>query len=55
MLKSVDLVVYVSKCEQAKIKLNVISCTERQAAEACEWLKAAGFPQYVQLYESKKR
>lgn len=25
--------------------------TEIEAKEACDWLKAAGFPQYAQLYE----
>lgn len=27
--------------------------TEIEAKEACDWLKAAGFPQYAQLYEGK--
>lgn len=25
--------------------------SELEAKEACEWLRAAGFPQYAQLYE----
>ena len=28
-------------------------CTEIEARDACYWLLAAGFPQYVQLYEGK--
>ncbi|GAA6083919.1 rho GTPase-activating protein 7 isoform X4 [Tachysurus ichikawai] len=27
--------------------------TEIEAKEACTWLRAAGFPQYAQLYEGK--
>ncbi|XP_016133468.1 stAR-related lipid transfer protein 13-like [Sinocyclocheilus grahami] len=27
---------------------------EIEAKEACDWLRAAGFPQYAQLYEGKK-
>lgn len=27
--------------------------TELEAKEACDWLRAAGFPQYAQLYEGK--
>jgi hypothetical protein len=26
---------------------------EIEAAEACKWLRAAGFPQYAQMYEGK--
>lgn len=26
-------------------------CAEKDAADACVWLRAAGFPQYVQMYE----
>lgn len=26
---------------------------ELEAKEACDWLRAAGFPQYAQLYEGK--
>ena len=29
--------------------------TEKEAKDACVWLKAAGFPQYVQMYEGKIR
>lgn len=25
--------------------------SEREAKESCAWLRAAGFPQYAQLYE----
>jgi len=28
-----------------------LSLTEIEAKEACTWLRAAGFPQYAQLYE----
>lgn len=28
---------------------------EIEAKEACTWLRAAGFPQYAQLYEGKER
>lgn len=31
----------------------VIRITEIEAAEACKWLRAAGFPQYAQMYEGK--
>ena len=27
--------------------------SEIEAKEACDWLRAAGFPQYAQLYEGK--
>lgn len=27
---------------------------EIEAAEACKWLRAAGFPQYAQMYEGKQ-
>lgn len=30
---------------------NMTLFTEIEAKEACDWLKAAGFPQYAQLYE----
>ncbi len=29
--------------------------TEVEAREACRWLKAAGFPQYVQMYAGEYR
>lgn len=29
--------------------------TEIEAKEACDWLRAAGFPQYAQLYEGNTR
>lgn len=28
--------------------------TEIEAKEACDWLRAAGFPQYAQLFEGNK-
>lgn len=27
--------------------------SEIEAKEACDWLRAAGFPQYAQLYEGR--
>lgn len=30
-----------------------LSLTEIEAKEACTWLRAAGFPQYAQLYEGR--
>jgi len=27
---------------------------EIEAKEACDWLRAAGFPQYAQLYEGRR-
>uniref|UniRef100_A0A8C0XPK4 SAM domain-containing protein n=1 Tax=Castor canadensis TaxID=51338 RepID=A0A8C0XPK4_CASCN len=29
-------------------------CWEIEAKEACDWLRAAGFPQYAQLYEDSQ-
>lgn len=29
------------------------SVAEIEAQEACKWLRAAGFPQYAQMYEGK--
>uniref|UniRef100_A0A4W5QPJ0 DLC1 Rho GTPase activating protein n=1 Tax=Hucho hucho TaxID=62062 RepID=A0A4W5QPJ0_9TELE len=34
-----------------KRSLSVLSLAEIEAKEACTWLRAAGFPQYAQLYE----
>uniref|UniRef100_A0A8K9USJ3 Rho GTPase-activating protein 7 n=1 Tax=Oncorhynchus mykiss TaxID=8022 RepID=A0A8K9USJ3_ONCMY len=34
-----------------KGRLSVPSLAEMEAKEACTWLRAAGFPQYAQLYE----
>lgn len=31
----------------------VSSLSEIEAIEACKWLRAAGFPQYAQMYEGK--
>lgn len=33
--------------------MQVMFVTEIEAAEACKWLRAAGFPQYAQMYEGK--
>lgn len=32
---------------------SVISLSEIEAQEACKWLRAAGFPQYAQMYEGE--
>lgn len=29
--------------------------SEIEAIEACKWLRAAGFPQYAQMYEGEYR
>lgn len=34
-----------------KEKLDIMILTQIEAKEACDWLQAAGFPQYAQLYE----
>lgn len=35
--------------------LHTFSCvSEIEAKEACDWLRAAGFPQYAQLFEGNK-
>ncbi|KAG8453763.1 hypothetical protein GDO86_000404 [Hymenochirus boettgeri] len=34
-----------------KEKLEIMILTQIEAKEACDWLRAAGFPQYAQLYE----
>lgn len=31
----------------------IFAVAEIEAKEACEWLRAAGFPQYAQLFEGK--
>jgi len=31
----------------------VVFVTEIEAKEACKWLRAAGFPQYAQMYEGE--
>ncbi|CAG9112497.1 unnamed protein product [Plutella xylostella] len=31
--------------------LSAVKITEIEAGEACKWLRAAGFPQYAQMYE----
>lgn len=34
---------------------HTLSCvSEIEAKEACDWLRAAGFPQYAQLFEGNK-
>ncbi len=30
---------------------NILCVAEIEAKEACDWLRAAGFPQYAQLFE----
>jgi hypothetical protein len=37
--------------EGSDTKESFISSVEKEAKDACVWLKAAGFPQYVQMYE----
>lgn len=32
---------------------SIFSFSEIEAAEACKWLRAAGFPQYAQMFEGK--
>lgn len=39
---------YISYCFSS-----VFLSTEIEAIEACKWLRAAGFPQYAQMYEGK--
>lgn len=44
---------------QINFQFNEIICfslliTEIEATEACQWLRAAGFPQYAQMYEGKE-
>lgn len=34
--------------------LSAVKITEIEAGEACKWLRAAGFPQYAQMYEGKR-
>jgi len=36
-----------------KNKCFVVFVTEIEAKEACKWLRAAGFPQYAQMYEGE--
>lgn len=35
------------------MELFFFSVAEIEAQEACKWLRAAGFPQYAQMYEGK--
>ncbi|XP_063622689.1 rho GTPase-activating protein 7 isoform X1 [Cydia splendana] len=39
------------KAEQLWRKMRERKIAEIEAAEACKWLRAAGFPQYAQMYE----
>ena len=32
----------------------VVCFSEIEALEACKWLRAAGFPQYAQMYEGEQ-
>ena len=47
----------IAICRRVVLILNTITFifyfTEIEAAEACRWLKAAGFPQYAQMYSGK--
>lgn len=42
-----------SEVSQKKIRKYPFSFSEIEAKEACDWLRAAGFPQYAQLYEGR--
>ena len=35
------------------LELCLFAVAEIEALEACTWLRAAGFPQYAQMYEGK--
>uniref|UniRef100_A0A8D3BM49 StAR-related lipid transfer protein 13 n=1 Tax=Scophthalmus maximus TaxID=52904 RepID=A0A8D3BM49_SCOMX len=55
-LKSCDILIY---CNQNLCVINMplllyFCFTEIEAKEACDWLRAAGFPQYAQLYEDSQ-
>lgn len=39
--------------QPAHVRLSVCVISETEAVEACKWLRAAGFPQYAQMYEGK--
>ncbi|XP_026735701.1 rho GTPase-activating protein 7-like [Trichoplusia ni] len=41
------------KAEQLWRKMRERKIAEIEAAEACKWLRAAGFPQYAQMYEGE--
>lgn len=44
----------VRKAEQIWKQLRAHKIAEIEALEACKWLRAAGFPQYAQLYEDQQ-
>ncbi|TDG46356.1 hypothetical protein AWZ03_007245 [Drosophila navojoa] len=41
------------KAEALWRKMRERKIAEIEAVEACKWLRAAGFPQYAQMYEGK--
>ena len=43
----------VYSCVTVSLSPCVCVCAVREAVDACWWLIAAGFPQYVQLFEGK--
>lgn len=43
----IDFVVFIN------LVFLFLTFVEIEAKEACTWLRAAGFPQYAQLYEGK--
>ncbi|XP_017783879.1 PREDICTED: stAR-related lipid transfer protein 13 isoform X2 [Nicrophorus vespilloides] len=44
----------VRKAEQLWKQLRAHKIAEIEATEACKWLRAAGFPQYAQMYEDQQ-
>lgn len=46
---------FYPKCNQVYNRKGHQFCfiSEIEAIEACKWLRAAGFPQYAQMYEGK--
>uniref|UniRef100_A0A673JD38 StAR-related lipid transfer protein 13-like n=1 Tax=Sinocyclocheilus rhinocerous TaxID=307959 RepID=A0A673JD38_9TELE len=43
-----------NKCFMSLTGTNILCIAEIEAKEACDWLRAAGFPQYVQLFEDSQ-
>uniref|UniRef100_A0A673J2L3 StAR-related lipid transfer protein 13-like n=1 Tax=Sinocyclocheilus rhinocerous TaxID=307959 RepID=A0A673J2L3_9TELE len=43
-----------SRCFMSLTGTNILCIAEIEAKEACDWLRAAGFPQYVQLFEDSQ-
>lgn len=57
MLLLQTLIIFVIQVSVTTTNVRLFSSTlsyaEIEAKEACTWLRAAGFPQYAQLYEGK--